>query len=370
MATNPMQRKSRNAFLLGMLLMLIIAAIVVVLLYMKIQNQQKELNEFVAATDKVYVLKQDVKSGQIITTSMVQKQNANKSTMPADAKETEVFSMLTGTELVDTEGRKINQPNDDKKYYYYKFANNNNDYIIYKDDDQIATALNPGDKAYYYAGANKTQKVEIEISKANIVVAKVDMKANTILTKNSVAYSDEITTKDLRKEEYNVIALPVDLAPGEYIDVRLRLPNGQNYIVVSKKRVTIPVVNGQYLADTIQMNLTEEENLILSSAIVENYKTTGSILYATRYIEAGIQEAATMTYYPSNDVQTLLVNDPNVTRAAINGILAKRQEIRDAINSAVSKNENNDNIPTKTETSITATQDARKNYLQSLPVIQ
>ena len=91
MATNPMQRKSRNAFLLGMLLMLIIAAIVVVLLYMKIQNQQKELNEFVAATDKVYVLKQDVKSGQIITTSMVQKQNANKSTMPADAKETEVF---------------------------------------------------------------------------------------------------------------------------------------------------------------------------------------------------------------------------------------------------------------------------------------
>ena len=85
------------------------------------------------------------------------------------------------------------------------------------------------------------------------------MGANTVLTSNLINRADQITTNDLRKEEYNVISLPVDLAPGEYIDVRLLLPNGQNYIVTSKKKVTIPVVNGQYLSDTIQMNLTEEE---------------------------------------------------------------------------------------------------------------
>ena len=42
--------------------------------------------------------------------------------------------------------------------------------------------------------------------------------------------------------------------------------------VISKKRVEIPDVNGEYLTDTIQMDLAEEEILTLSSAIVEAYK--------------------------------------------------------------------------------------------------
>ena len=42
MATNPMQRKSRISFLLGMLLMLIIAALVIAFLYMKIRSQQED----------------------------------------------------------------------------------------------------------------------------------------------------------------------------------------------------------------------------------------------------------------------------------------------------------------------------------------
>ena len=233
--------------------------------------------------------------------------------------------------------------------------------------EAYVTFLQSNDKVYYYAGPNRTQKTEVEVSE-NAVVAKVDLNTNTVITSSLLSRSNEVTTNDLRKEEYNVIALPVDLAPGDYVDVRLMLPNGQNYIVTSKKEVKIPVVNGQYLADTIQMNLTEEEILLLSCAIIENYQIEGSKLYATRYTEAGVQSAATVTYYPNNEVQTLLSNDPNVVRKAINGIVAKRQAIRDAINASVSKDGKDENIGTKSETSITSTIEQRKNYLQTLPV--
>ena len=68
MATNPMQRKARNSFLLGMLVTLIIATGVIALLFMQLkkvkEEQQKEIQERVS----IYVLNADVKSGEIFET--------------------------------------------------------------------------------------------------------------------------------------------------------------------------------------------------------------------------------------------------------------------------------------------------------------
>ena len=55
---------------------------------------------------------------------------------------------------------------------------------------------------------------------------------------------------------------------------------------------------------------------------------------------------------------------------AIQGILKNREQIRKSIDSEVSKNEAEDGISTKSETSITSTQEQRKNYLQTLPITQ
>ena len=375
MATNPMQRKSRNAFLLGMLLMLLIAAAVVVLLYMKIRNQQDKINEYQQSTRNVYVLNQDVKSGQTLTTDMFALKPASTTVIPIGATG-DIITTLASYSLSTNDGRAIyfspSIAGNSEQQYYYLMAGNDKKQIYVEGnngDAKLATNLLPSSKAFFYGGNNNTEKNYITVSE-NAVVAKVDMNANTIITSSLITRSDEVTTNDLRKEEYNIISLPVDLKPGEYVDIRLRLPNGQNYIVVSKKKVSIPVVNGQYLADTIQMNLTEEEILILSGAIVESYKTTGSVLYATRYAEAGLQAAATMTYYPNSDVQQAIQNDPNVVLKAIQGIRENREQVRKSIDSATSKYENEENASKKTEESIEATEEARKNYLQTLPVIQ
>jgi len=366
MATNPMQKKTRTAFILGMLLMLVIAAAVVAFLYMQIQNQKKELIRYQQSSRNVCVLSQDVKSGQVLTPEMFTQIPVATNIIPSGAT-TEITTTLSSYSLSTKDGRPIyyntGTPGnaEDPAYYYVGTATDK--HPIYVAGDTKVSVLKPGDKAYFYAQANNQGKTDVEISE-NAVVAKVDMTAKTVITNSLIARTDEITTDDLRKEEYNVISLPVDLAPEEYVDVRLVLPNGQNYIVVSKKRVSIPMSNGVYLDDTIQMNLSEEEILIMSCAIVENYKIKGSKLYATRYTEAGIQEAATKTYTPNNYVINLIKNDPNIVSSAIKGLESRNADI----DRAISENgqEGEERAETKVEQSITSSREARKNYLQSL----
>ena len=374
MATNPMQKKSRNAFLLGMLIMLIVAALVVALLYMKIKNQKQQLDEL-GKTQKVYVITKNVNSGDVLELGVnYALKDIQTKAVPTGAITSATYNTVFDSfKFTDSTGRNIyvHLPDStDKETYYYLETPANKLYRVVYDqatrenkEQVVSDNINVNDKLYYKAD-NRNNEITV---KDNAIVAKVNMGANTVLTSNLINRADQITTNDLRKEEYNVISLPVDLAPGEYIDVRLLLPNGQNYIVTSKKKVTIPVVNGQYLSDTIQMDLTEEEILMLSCAIFENYQMNGSKLYASRYTEAGMQDASNKTYQPNDYVINLIKNDSNIVTSAIKGLNSRG--IKD-IDDAVRNQGNEENIQTKSETSIQSTQDQRKNYLLSLPVTQ
>ena len=163
MAVNPMQRKARQSFLLGMLLMLVIAAIVVGILFMQIMNMKEAENQTAAASKQVYALKSNIKSGQPITT--------------ADLVAQTVVTNLSSSE--------------------------------------IAT------------GADLTEST----------VAKIDLGQGTILTQSMIVEADESVKDSLRIQEFNMLSLPADLETNDYVDIRLILPNGQDYIVVSKKRV-------------------------------------------------------------------------------------------------------------------------------------
>ena len=365
MATNPMQRKSRISFLLGMLLMLIIAALVIALLYMKIQEKEKEIKTYQQSTLYAYVLSQDVKSGQALTPEMFSLQQVSKSAVPADASGN-ITTILEAYKLTDKEGRQIylkSDASENAQYYYYMIGNK--EHQIYTEGNVLATALKAGDSAYFYAGDNNTERTDVIISE-NAVVAKVDMNKNTIITRNLISRGGEATTNDLRKAEYNVIDLPVDLAPDEYVDIRFTLPTGEDYIVASKKQVSIPVVDGVYSTDTIQMKLNESEIMCMSCAIVENYKIPGSKLYAVRYSDAGIQDAATTTYIPSTSVVNLIKTDPNVVNSAIKALREPRKpEIDNALNA--NSEDASDNISEGSTNSKESAKEQRKLYLQSLP---
>lgn len=309
MAMNPMQRKANNSFLLGILITLLITGIIIALLIVQLSKLNKELEEQEAKKVKVYVVADTIKSGETISEDKLQ-----------------YVETTLGT--VDT--------------------SNLVKYLETQDVEDPAT----GDINTIY-----TQK------------AKVDMNPGTILT-NDLLYEGESLSSDVRRQEYNVILPQTQLQTGDYIDVRLRTPDGRDLIVVSHKEVTIPTILDIDTANCIWMNLSEEETLMLSCAIVESYKMNGAKLYSTKYIEPGIQEAAVPTYQPNDATITLINKDPNIVQEAKNELItrynANKDTIRPGIDNSVNNEDATDNVIEKTEEEITSLKEERETYIESL----
>lgn len=353
MASNPMQRKARNSFLLGMLLMLVITGIIIAFLFLQIKNYRDKEALEIANRVNIAVLSQDVKSGQIITEDMLTTRQVNKNMIPDNAIGD--VATLSNYYLEDKEGNEI------------KTKYENNVAILYVTKDEREYKVNQEDTGNYYIEKNGNKEY-LELNSIP-VVAKVSMNKNSVLTRELVSKGNNTTSDDVRKQEYNMLVLPTQLQTGEYIDVRLSMPSGEDYIVIAKKEVEIPFVDGADSADTIWINLTEAEILAMNSAIVEAFKIEGSKLYVTTYTEPGIQKAATPTYVISREVYQLIDSNPNIVNEAKNELYARYNDTqRNAINQQLQNNleTSDDNLKSKVQESITKTQDERKQYLDAM----
>lgn len=299
MATNPMQKKARNSFILGMLVTFLFMALVVGFLLVQLNKMKDAEKEREAMLVKTYALNTDVKSGDTIDLSKLISVTIDKSAVP-----TNVVKSATLTENT---------------------------------------------------------------------IAKIDLTKGTVVTDSMVTESDSPLTDDLRVQEYNMISLASQLTSDDYIDVRLRMPSGEDYIVLSKKRLEIPEIGGIESVNTIWLKLTEDETLTMASAIVDAYKVNGSLLYTTRYVEPGTQTKATPTYSPSAEVIQLINKDPNVVQEAKAALINRYNDdgryVRNRLDSEVSKIEEDDRISgvqSGTTKEISTTLEQRKSYLDAL----
>ena len=360
MATNPMQRKARNSFLLGMVIMLLITGIIIAFLVMQLMDKVKKENEEKQATVNVIVLNQDVRSGQVITTDMLSIQPVNRNLVPANA--TSDMSTIENYALQDKEGNNVytKVENSEAKLYIRIASRNNREY-----------ELKVSDTGNYYI-EDGGDNVFIDLNSVPLV-AKVTMKKNTLVTTELLSKSDNMVQDDVRKQEYNMLVLPTDLTTGDYIDIRLMLPSGQDFVVIAKKEVELPIIDNVESSDTIWINLTEDEILHMSCAIVDAFQRNGAKLYATKYTEAGMQTAATITYPLNESTLRILQNDPNVVDKAMSEIRARYNNtdmvgLRNNINSVIEQqgDQAESNLQTNMQESITNTKNSRKEYLDSL----
>lgn len=356
MASNPMQRQARNYFLLGMVITLLIAGAIIALLFLRMNKIKKEYEEYQLARKEVYVLKQNVKSGDILTKDMFTKTFALNSAVPSDYVKPE--TLIAAYSLYTKDGMKITTESVDGSQHLY--LNGDKSAEVFKDETS---------GTYYVMKNNNKEYIETTTAP---VIAKIDAKENTVISQSLITRSNEVYTDDVRQQEYNTVILPIDLESGDYVDVRLQLPNGQDFIVISKKRATIPKTGKDFLSDTIQMDLAEEEILSISCAIVEAYKIDGAKLYATKYTDAGIQQASSPTYVVNSEVARLMDSDPNIVDKAKNALSVRYnsnnlKSMREQfINNALSQNGHEENYKSKLDESIKSTQESRQKYLQSL----
>ena len=402
MASNPMQRKARNSFLLGMIITLLITGAIIVFLFLQLNQQIQAKKELEAQKVNVYTLSTDVKSGQVITEDMFTMLSVDKNTIPANA--TSVIGVIDSWYLqtkdgqmfnTDAEGLYLNESDSlieltqqDGGYY----RNDTQERVTLRTDplsydgylfmvdtnsEDSITRVYQEDNGNYYRfrleSDNTTiSKEYIEVNNVP-VVAKLDLMKNTVVTADLVVQSDEVITDDVRREEYNMITLPVDLMTDDYVDIRVMFPNGQNFIVVSKALVEVPQnPDGTYISDTIWLNLREDEILMMSSAIVEAYGVQGAKIYATKYAEPGMQAAATPNYVPNQDVLAEIQRDPNIVETAMNEIKSRiTQDAANLRNQYIQSIINNDqgysgNVQSGMETGITNSDSARRQYIESM----
>lgn len=138
--------------------------------------------------------------------------------------------------------------------------------------------------------------------------AKVSLTRNTPVS-FSMLYEGAPTTDDLRNQEFRLIELPSRLQTGEYVDVRVKFPTGEDFIVLSKKKAE------QLSSGTVWLRMNEQEILKMSSAIVDAYLNDASI-YSVTYVEPGLQRAAAVTYPANASVLDLIDSDPNIVERA------------------------------------------------------
>ena len=117
---------------------------------------------------------------------------------------------------------------------------------------------------------------------------RINAEEKTIVASSMLVTEDERElTIDQRFQEFNSILLPSDLNSGDYVDIRITMPSGENYIVVSGKEVKD--IGKSTDSNTMYLQLTEEEILRTTAAILESYMGDGFKIYATKYVDPSAQ---------------------------------------------------------------------------------
>lgn len=197
-------------------------------------------------------------------------------------------------------------------------------------------------------------------------VAKIDLNAGTVLGASMLNTTTDTLTADLREQEYNMITLPTNLTNGDFIDIRLQLPNGGDYIVISKKQVL------NCNSSTVWLKMNEEEILTMSNAIIEYYIMAGSKLYATKYTDPGTQTASIPTYCPSSEVVALINGNKNITSQITDGQGRFSEALKSLRANIINKELNNysdtrlENIEKNIQEEIQTLKESRETYFGTL----
>ena len=347
MAINPIERRTRNSLITGLLIGGVIAIIVGGISFMQITKLSGEIKKEKSKVKQVYVAARDIKANNEIKPEDLTLEGVVTS-IPTD-------KIVTPESLAATAGKNVASllEKKDDKLVAKVGKNNFASTITPGGDNNSSSSLNSNSNSSSSSNSNSNSG---DSKSEKTIVATIDIPKGTVITEKMLALKSEAVTdtnsinSTYRLVEYSMIMLPTELQKGDTIDVRISYPNGQDFIVVAKKVVE------KSDSSSIWLKLKEDEILKMNSAIIESYSVEGAKMYAVNYTQPGVQAAANANYPVSDKVYELLVQDPNIAsaiqqqyraalnnhtliRRPINEILqsTQQEELRSRISSAVQK---------------------------------
>lgn len=185
----------------------------------------------------------------------------------------------------------------------------------------------------------------------------VDVPAGMYITKNIVTeYKEE--QENYRELHYSEFMVTPNIDAQDYCDLRIAYPNGETYVVLSKKRLVDIGVNKQ---DCI-LWMSPEEIDRMQSSIVDTF-LYGAELFLTKYIAPTFQEESIVTYTPSKQIIELINKDPNIIQIA-SDFLSNR--VRLELENRMYDSLQNENIKNWTEDEIKEISDVEQEQPVSL----
>lgn len=135
---------------------------------------------------------------------------------------------------------------------------------------------------------------------------KIAVNPGTAIFKNMVM--DEELEDSMRVYDIMLDRLPVGTEVGDYIDVRITMPYGDDYIVLPHKRVY------DINENSIQVYFTELEWNTYQGALIDYFlnQEYGCTIYASKYVEPGLQQEAINFYAVPTNIAALIQKNPNI----------------------------------------------------------
>lgn len=137
-----------------------------------------------------------------------------------------------------------------------------------------------------------------------------------------VMVSSKVRTEE-KEVECEAIILNDNRQEHDIVDVRIRFPNGEDYIVLAKKELLH--VNEE-VKDRCYLQCEEDEIALLSGAYVDALLYPGTCLYTAKYPVPALQEEPAVTYVPSADAIEAMKNNPNIVNKAAGELMMRNRK--------------------------------------------
>lgn len=148
---------------------------------------------------------------------------------------------------------------------------------------------------------------------------KISLSTGTIVTSDMLM--QQKLTDDERTLDVVLDEIPIGIEIGDYVDIRIAFPLGQDYIAMSHKEVV--EINGS----TLKLIVSQQDFYSYQSMQTDEALFSSTKAYGSTYIEGGIQTAAKQYYPVSLAVLKTMLLDPNIDTSDYSDVMKRREQL-------------------------------------------
>lgn len=156
---------------------------------------------------------------------------------------------------------------------------------------------------------------------------KIGLREGTVITLEDVIAEDILDS--WRYFDTVLDETPVGVKAGDYIDIRISFPFGEDFIAISHKKIE------EINSGVLKLILDEQEILTYNSMLLDKALYGGVKIYAVEYVDGGAQNKAENFYPIQVSLSEISHMDPNILEDVKQEMILKRQVLDNAIGGTI-----------------------------------